>query len=368
MSLQIDINAAPLHQSRAIIYGCRGLSLEADERAFYHTTKPLGFILFARNIDTPEQVKALVQELRGTVGWNCPILIDQEGGKVERLKPPHWRSHAPAETFAKLFQENPEKGLKAVTLNTLSISHMLWSLGITVNCAPVLDLPVEGAHDIIGNRAYGHDLEMIIALGRAVADTHIASAVTPVIKHIPGHGRAMSDSHEDLPKVDTDLDTLNKTDFETFRRLCTRSPLDGSARSNGYWGMTAHVLYTAIDKDKPATLSKEIIQQTIRKDIGFDGFLVGDDVFMKALAPYGDLRQRVAESIDVGIDAALFCHGTLGEIEMGAMGASLLRQDSINRLIRAETLRSKHDEKMKTMNIEKIRADLDALLPSKNVA
>lgn len=318
-----------IEQSRAIIFGCEGRTLTPDERAFFQDTQPVGYILFARNIDTPEQLKALVNELHEGAGWQCPILIDQEGGKVERLKAPHWLSHRPAEDFGKLYQNDPEAAIEALRLNTYSIAAMLSDLNITVDCAPVLDIPVEGAHDVIGNRAYSKDREIVSILGKVVADSFIEAGITPVIKHIPGHGRAFADSHEELPVVETDQQTLIETDFYSFKNV----------NNPAYWGMTAHVLYKSIDPDKPATLSETLIQDTIRRNIGFDGFLVGDDVFMKALAPYGDLEARVKDSLEVGIDAALFCHGDLKEMEMGAKGADILSEKAKKRLITSENTR-----------------------------
>lgn len=335
-------------KTSAIIFGCEGKYLNADEAAFFKEVLPTGFILFARNIDNADQVKSLINSLRNCVGWHCPILIDQEGGKVERLKAPHWLSHPAAQIFGELFSTDHDKAFEALKLQTQSIAHMLWELGITVNCSPVLDVPVKDAHDIIGNRAFSDQPEEVASLGQCVADTYLASAVTPVIKHIPGHGRARSDSHEALPVVETDIETLTKTDFYPFSKV----------NNKAYWGMTAHVTYTAIDAEKPATLSKTIIEKTIRKDIGFDGFLVGDDVFMKALDSFGDLEHRVKDSIAVGIDAALFCHGSVDDMSQGAKGAGTLRKDSLERLIHAETQRRSAESSMNEMNVSEIRSQL----------
>lgn len=347
-----------LKQSASIIYGCEGLKLSPSERDFFTDVKPVGFILFARNIDTPKQVKVLIEDLRATVGWKCPVLIDQEGGRVERLKAPYWLSHAPMADFGALYKNDPDAAIRALSLNIKSISHMLWELGVTVNCTPVLDIPVEGAHDIIGDRAFSFDKDIVAALGQVVADSCIDSAVTPVIKHIPGHGRAFSDSHEDLPIVETSCAELDDTDFTSF----------SAVNAPNYWGMTAHVLYKDIDKDLPATLSPLIIKEIIREQMGFDGFLLGDDVFMKALDPYGDLTARVKDSLDAGLDTALFCHGDVKEMELGAKGASPLREDSIKRLICAEETRLAKESAFAETDIAEIRKELHSIIPNKMVA
>lgn len=347
-----------INQSRAIIFGLEGLQLSDDERTFFKETQPVGYILFARNIDTPNQLKALINDLHDVAGWECPILIDQEGGKVERLKAPHWFSHRPAEDFGLLYQQNPETAIEALRLNTQSIAAMLRDLNITVDCAPVLDIPIEGAHDVIGNRAYGKDRESVSILGKVVADSFLEAGITPVIKHIPGHGRAFSDSHEELPIVDTDRQTLTETDFYAFKAVNNAT----------YWGMTAHVKYTSIDADKPATLSETIIQETIRRDIGFDGFLVGDDVFMKALDPYGDLEARVSDSLEVGIDTALFCHGTLNEMEQGAKGADILSGDAKKRLITSENARLSGKENASLNTLSDATEKLEALFKTVKAA
>lgn len=315
MSLQNDI----LPCTKAIIFGCSGTSLTAEEKSFFTSARPLGFILFARNIETPDQVKTLIKNLRDCVGWNCPVLVDQEGGRVERLKPPHWQSHKPARYFGE--HKNELEG------NYASISNMITAEGFNVNCVPVVDLPVSGAHDIIGDRAYGEDIQTVSTSALEVIRTCINNNVIPVIKHIPGHGRAMSDSHEALPIVDTDHDTLDKSDFEAFRQVCA-DPISVQA-----WGMTAHVIYKDIDPEFPATLSKKVIDKVIRSSIGFKGFLVGDDLFMKALDQYGDLPDRIQKSQEVGIDAHLYCHGTVEDMQAAADVTQKLTSGAIKRLL-----------------------------------
>lgn len=296
----MSLSNAPAN-TKAIIFGCADLSLSADERAFFKQAKPLGFILFARNVDTPDQVKALLKDLRETVGWHCPVLVDQEGGRVARLKAPHWPEFKPARELvgnAVEFEQSYQ-----------GLSKLVAEEGFDVNCVPVVDVPVEGAHDIIGDRAYGTTPEIVSKSALEVIRISRENSITPVIKHIPGHGRAFVDSHEDLPLVDTDLETLKETDFKAFKDVCA-DPLSSSA-----WGMTAHVIYSAIDPDLPATFSKAVIQDIIRGHIGFKGLLLGDDLFMKALDKYGDIPTRIKMSQEAGIDAHLHCHGDVHDMQ-----------------------------------------------------
>lgn len=317
LSLQSDV----LPQTKSIIFGCDGPTLSSQEKSFFESAHPLGFILFARNIETPEQVKRLIQDLRSCVGWRCPILIDQEGGRVERLKPPHWVTHKPA----RYFEEHPEK----LAANYTSISQMIQAEGFNVNCVPVVDLPVDGAHDIIGDRAYGTDVVTVSDRAVQVIKTCIENSIIPVIKHIPGHGRAMSDSHEALPIVETDKQTLSSADFAAFRHVCAHPLSDQS------WGMTAHVIYKDIDPDFPATLSQTIINEVIRAEIGFGGFLVGDDLFMKALDAYGGLPERIQRSQEVGIDAHLYCHGSVEDMKAALCVTQNLQPQSISRFLKS---------------------------------
>ena len=288
-------------RSRAI-YGCAGESLSPEEQAFFCQTRPWGFILFARNISSPAQVIALVKELRATVDDdNTPILIDQEGGRVARLKPPHWRQRPPAARFGALHEADPESAKEATYLNARLIAHDLASLGITVDCLPVLDVPVPGAHDIIGDRAFAHDPHTIIALGRAQIDGLLDGGVLPVMKHIPGHGRAGSDSHLALPRVSATEAELSGSDFVTFRSL------DGCPIA-----MTAHVVYESIDPQRPATTSPKVIRDVIRGEIGFEGLLMSDDLSMKALD--GPLSVRTRSALFAGCDLVLHCNGDMDEM------------------------------------------------------
>jgi beta-N-acetylhexosaminidase len=288
-------------RSRAI-YGCAGESLSPDEQAFFRQTRPWGFILFARNISSPAQAIALVAELRATVDdVNTPILIDQEGGRVARLKPPHWRQRPPAARFGALHDADPEAAKEATYLNARLIAHDLATLGINVDCLPVLDVPVPGAHDIIGDRAFAHDPHTIIELGRAQIDGLLDGGVLPVMKHIPGHGRAGSDSHLALPRVTATEAELSGSDFVTFRSL------DGCPIA-----MTAHVVYESIDPQRPATTSPKVIRDVIRGEIGFTGLLMSDDLSMKALD--GALSVRARAALFAGCDLVLHCNGDMDEM------------------------------------------------------
>lgn len=290
----------------AAIFGVGGPSLTEDERAFFTRTKPVGYILFARNIETPAQVKALTAELRSLVpGFDPVILIDQEGGRVQRLRPPHWRFAPPAADFANLFASDQAAGRAATRTNMRLIGAELADLGIDVDCAPVVDVPVEGAHDIIGDRAYGRSPDGVAALAGECCEGLVDAGVIPVIKHIPGHGRASSDSHLELPVVDTDLATLRATDFAAFKALVryTHVPM---------FGMTAHVVYRAIDPDQPATQSAKVIGEIVRGEIGFQGLLMSDDLSMMALS--GSFEDRTARSMAAGCDVALHCNGDMAEM------------------------------------------------------
>ena len=310
------VPAAPL----AAIFGLAGHTLTDAERAFFKRVRPAGYILFARNIDTPEQVIALSKDLRGLASdFDAFILIDQEGGRVQRLKPPHWR-HAPASgEFEDLYRRNPDGGVSAVRLNAQLIGEELRALGIDVDCAPVADVPIEGAHDIIGDRAFSKEPELVGILSGAVCDGLLDAGVAPVIKHIPGHGRAMSDSHRELTVVAESLDVLRKTDFVPFKYL--------AGHNKPPFAMTAHVVYRAIDPDRPATCSKRVIEGVIRGEIGFDGVLMSDDLGMKALS--GPFDVRAAAAREAGCDLLLHCDGNLADMKAvataaGAAGARVL--------------------------------------------
>ncbi len=286
----------------AAIYGCQGLELLEDERAFFRAVQPFGFILFARNCGSPEQIRTLCRALRDTVdNPSAPILIDQEGGRVARLKAPEWRPRPPARRLGVMYETDPAGAREAAFLCARLIAHELHDLGINVDCAPVLDVPSEGAHDIIGDRAFSLDPAVVIELGRASMEGFLDGGVLPVIKHIPGHGRAEADSHEALPHVRASAEELSAHDFVPFRSL-----------SHAPFAMTAHVVYEALDAQRPATTSAKIIRDIIRGEIGFDGFLMSDDVSMKALS--GPIGARAKAALLAGCDGVLHCNGQMDEM------------------------------------------------------
>ena len=292
--------------SKAFTAGCLGHSLTADEAAFFRDEKPWGFILFLRNIDTPQQVRQLCAELRAAVGDpNAPILIDQEGGRVMRLKPPHWQKYPPAASLGRLYRQNKNQGLRATWLMSRLIADDLLDLGITINCLPVLDVLARDAHDAIGDRAYGNSPQMVAELGRAACEGLLSGGVMPVVKHMPGQGRSSQDSHYDLPVVAATARELEENDFVPFKALADIS-----------MAMTAHIVYPAFDPDNPATTSSTIISRIIRDNIGFDGLLMSDDVSMNALS--GDCGQRSKAVFDAGCDIVLHCNGNMEEMRLVA--------------------------------------------------
>ena len=317
-------------RSRAI-YGCAGPVLSAAERDFFRDVRPWGFILFGRNIENADQIRALVAALRETVeDGAAPILIDQEGGRVARLKPPLWAQRPAAALFGALYAQNQERAREATYLNARLIAHDLSSLGINVDCLPVLDVPVPGAHDIIGDRAFATDPATIIDLGRAQIQGLMEGGVLPVMKHIPGHGRAGADSHLALPRVSATVEELSASDFVTFRSLDS-CPI----------AMTAHVVYDSIDPQRPATTSPKVIRDVIRGEIGFEGLLMSDDLSMKALD--GPLALRAKAALFAGCDLALHCNGDMDEMKDVASetqeldGQALKRSDAaLAHLVRPE--------------------------------
>jgi beta-N-acetylhexosaminidase len=302
----------------AAVFGCAGPELSAAERAFFAESAPWGFILFKRNVVDPDQVRRLVDACRAAVGWRAPVLIDQEGGRVARLGPPHWAERPAAGRIGALWRASPERAEEAARLDARLIAADLHALGLDVDCAPVLDVPARDGHAIIGDRAFGADPEAIAALGRAFCVGLLDGGVLPVVKHVPGHGRARADSHHALPTVEADADTLAAVDFAPFRALADM-PL----------AMTAHVAYAALDGGRPATLSRPIIGRVIRREIGFGGVLLSDDLSMKALS--GSLGQRAAECLEAGCDIALHCNGDMAEMADIAARAPALAGDSARR-------------------------------------
>jgi len=303
---------------KACIFGCSGLVLTAEERLFFAAERPWGFILFRRNIDTPDQVRALVQALRETIDDPAaPVLIDQEGGRVQRLGPPHWPKYPTGRAYADHAANDPVTGQALARLGGRLMAADLARLGVNVDCVPVLDVPQPGAHDVIGDRAYGATVESVIRLGRAMAEGMIAGGVLPVIKHIPGHGRAMSDSHLALPEVDAPLETLEAVDFPPFEAL-----------SDMPMAMTAHVVYRAIDRRRPATTSRTAIR-LIRDRLGFSGLIMSDDLSMKALS--GDMTARARASLKAGCDVVLHCNGAMAEMQAVASATGRLKGSALRR-------------------------------------
>jgi len=289
--------------AHACILGCSGPALTAEERAFFRDVQPWGFILFKRNVESPDQVRALVDSLRACVDRpDAPVLVDQEGGRVQRLGPPHWNRYPPGRAFGTLSGNDPLLRREVTRLGARLLAHDLAALGINVDCVPVLDVPVPGAHDVIGDRAYGTTPDEVAFLGRAAAEGLIAGGVLPVIKHMPGHGRAGVDSHLNLPVVQASYEELDAVDFAPFRVL-----------SDMPMAMTAHVVYTAVDARGPSTTSRKAVRQVMRGAIGFDGLIMTDDLSMKALS--GDFAQRARAALAAGCDVILHCNGDMAEMK-----------------------------------------------------
>jgi beta-N-acetylhexosaminidase len=330
----------------AAILGCAGPTLSAEERQFFRDADPLGFILFQRNCQSPEQVRRLVQDLRDSVGRaEAPVLIDQEGGRVARLRPPAWRKAPAAGRFGVLAARDVGVAVEAARLNAQLMGRELAGLGISVDCAPVLDLQFEGASNVVGDRGFATDPELVARLGRAVCEGLLAAGITPVPKHVPGHGRALVDSHHALPEVDASLAVLRQTDFVPFLRLADMP-----------WAMTSHVLYKAIDPERPATTSPLVINDIIRGEIGFKGVLVSDDLSMEALR--GDIADRTKRARAAGCDLALHCNGRLDEMRAVAAAAEAVSDATVERLARSPTTAAA----LAPMNIASAEARLDQLL------
>jgi beta-N-acetylhexosaminidase len=329
----------------AIVLGCSGESLGRFEREFLAAADPVGFILFRRNCSSPQQVRELVMSLRECIGRDdAPVLIDQEGGRVSRLRLPHWRLYPSAAHLASL--PDPAAEL-AVRLAARLIATDLARLGVTVDCFPVLDLVVSGADPVIGDRAYGSDPERVARLGRAACEGLLEGAVLPVIKHIPGHGRARVDSHHACPLVETPYQELARTDFAPFRALAGMP-----------WAMTAHIVYAAIDPAWPVTLSQRVVAEVIRGEIGFDGVLISDDLSMRALG--GGLGERTRQALVAGCDLALHCNGNPSEMEEVAAAAVPISPRTAERLARGEAMRRR--SATGDFDREKAEAQFDALL------
>jgi beta-N-acetylhexosaminidase len=331
---------------RAFITGIAGTELSAAERGFIAEAQPWGFILFKRNIDNPAQVSELNDQLRGLLNDpEAPILIDQEGGRVQRLGPPNWPLYPPGAAFGRLYDIDSASGLTAACLSARLIADDLTRIGVSVDCLPLADVPVAGADTVIGDRAYGTEPAKVAAIARAVADGLTQGGILPVLKHIPGHGRATADSHFALPVVDTPEHELNRTDFAAFRPLADL-PM----------AMTAHVVFSAVDAAQPATTSATMIERVIRGLIGFHGLLMSDDVSMNALA--GSIAERSRAVFSAGCDVVLHCNGKLDEMSQVAGATPELSGVAMERARRALAARGN------PLAFDRVtaRAELDALM------
>lgn len=326
----------------ATILGCLGPQLSRAEAGFFADIAPAGFILFARNVETPDQLKRLTGDLRAAVGWQAPIFVDQEGGRVQRLGAPHWREWLPP--LDQVAKAGPARAARSMYLRSLLIGREHLALGIDGNCAPCADIARETTHPFLRNRCYGADVETVVEVSRAVAQGLADAGVFPVMKHMPGHGLGTLDSHYDLPHVTAARADLEQTDFAAFRAL-----------SDLHWGMSAHLVYEAIDPHAPATLSSAMVR-VIRDEIGFDGLLMTDDLSMNALP--ASLADRAARAKAAGCDVVLHCNGKLAEMEAVVTAAGGLDEAASKRLSRALGSRQPAIE----MSEHEALAELDALL------
>ena len=330
---------------RAFITGLSGTAINPEERAFLRDALPFGLILFKRNIADPSQLCELVDDFNGLCGAEAPVFIDQEGGRVQRMGPPHWPAYPPGAAYGELYRRDPTLGLRAAWLGARLIAADLAAIGITADCLPLADVPVVGADKVIGDRAYGDTPQQVAALARAVAEGLKAGGVLPVVKHIPGHGRAMADSHLSLPVVAADRATLEATDFAAFVPL-----------HDVPFGMTAHVVFTALDPGLPATTSTIMIGEVIRGFIGFSGALMSDDLSMGALA--GPIAQRVRQSLAAGCDLILHCNGDFAEMQEVAANCPELGGAARQRAERA--LASRHAPE--AIDLQAARAEFSELV------
>lgn len=316
MSLRVDPASPPL----AALFGISGYVLTAEEKVFFRDANPLGFILFTRNAKDPEQFSNLTASLRDCMGRDIPILIDQEGGRVARLKPPHWPTFPAAQNFG---DAGDERGAYD---NAAAIAAMVRDAGVNVNCTPVLDITFPETHAAIGSRAFSSDPKIVAQLGAAVIKAHLDQGVIPVVKHMPGQGRADLDSHMDLPVVLSTRQDIEKIDLFPYREILKLE------FARHVWGMVSHIIYSDIDPDNPATCSPAVIGGLIRQGLGFEGFLLSDDIVMNALAPLGDMGQRTKRAIEAGCDAVLHCNGLMAEMKNVAAQAPVLSAAAVKRL------------------------------------
>ena len=337
---------------RAFICGLAGPKLSDEERRFLREQQPWGVILFARNLENADQIKALTADIGAVLDREqMPVLIDQEGGRVQRIGPPVCRAYPAARKYGDLYRLDPIAGVEAARLGAKLIGLDLAALGITVNCMPVLDIPAEESDAVIGDRAYGNDADTVLTLGGAAADGLMAAGIVPVMKHMPGHGRAEVDSHKQLPIIKAALETLEETDFKPFRLWARRIPA----------GMTAHVILTAVDDKRPATLSDKVINGIIRGRFGFNGLLMSDDISMGALK--GPVGRRAEKAIGAGCDLVLHCSGDADEMAAVAAAVPELAGEALRRAeaaFEAISQRPAHDRKSLHARFDDILAQVEA--------
>lgn len=349
-----------LNNMKAIIVDATGTELTADERALFKAEKPAGFILFKRNCVSKQQVKDLVSSVRECVGWDgLPVLIDQEGGTVSRLKQPEWTEYPAAKTFGEVAVASEAEGREATRINSYLMALDLAELGISVNCAPVVDVPAPDCHQFLsGSRTYSNVPEMVGLLGEAVCRGLLDGGVTPVIKHIPGHGRAKVDSHLALPSTDAALSELSKTDFKPFKYLAQTD------MKTALWAMAAHVVFSSVDPDSAATLSRRVVDDVIRGEIGFNGVLLADDISMKALG--GSLESRVKGSMAAGMDLTMLCNASFDERKEALGHTPKLSDASAKRLEAAERQRTAWLKKGND-NRQELQAKLEQLIEKRRI-
>lgn len=316
--------------TKPVILSCSGPVLLTEEKNFFADFAPFGFILFGRNIIDRAQLKILCDSLRESVGWHCPILVDQEGGRVRRMRPPHWPDYPSMKEIGDL--DDKDRLIEVIR----GIAGDCREAGFDVDCAPVLDVLFPETHAAIGDRAFSDDPGIVGALGRLACEIFLEEGITPVIKHMPGQGRAALDSHHDLPVVSASLEELECCDFKPFRHVLESPHVDG------IWGMVSHIVYTAIDADHPASASSKVID-VIRKNLNFKGLLVSDDLCMNALACYGSPADRVAKTLESGMDIALYCAGHLNEMTEIAKACPPLRDESLKRYEISKRIANKAD-------------------------
>ncbi len=339
-----------VNNAKAIVTDVTGLTLSDEERAVFRDMPPAGFILFQRNCADPSQIRDLVATLRDVIGnADAPILIDQEGGTVSRLKAPVFQEFPAAKTFYTFYRDNPGRAMEALVLNAELMAAQLADLGITVNCAPVVDVPSPDGHKFLSaSRVYGEDATTVSILAGLVMRSFLSCGVTPILKHIPGHGRATVDSHYDVPVVDADMNTLRETDFAAFKKL---------NEIKGAWAMTAHVIFSAIDDAAPATLSGEVFDKAIRGAIGFDGLVIADCVSMQALS--GTMAERAVGSINAGCDLTLLCNQDLATRRSVLKAVPEISPLAQKRMAEAEKIRQNGK---KQVDIKTVSHELEQLL------